>query len=63
MVMVTAGRNERGLRALALHQLEAEHATIENKGTVEIGDFQVNVPNLYAWINGPFGLAFAYYGA
>ena len=43
MVVVAAGRDERGLLAVALHQPEAEHAAVEGERAVEIGDLEVDV--------------------
>ena len=43
MVVVAAGRDERGLLAVALDQLEAEHAAVEGERAVEVGDLEVDV--------------------
>jgi hypothetical protein len=45
VVMIAAGGDERGVRAQALHQLEAEHAAIEAKCAVEIGDLEMDMPD------------------
>jgi hypothetical protein len=52
MVMVAASRNECGLRTKLLHELEAEHAAIEIERALQVGDFQVDVPDADRWING-----------
>ena len=52
MVVIAARGNERGLRAVALHQLEAEHADIEIEGALQVGDFQVNMADARAGGNG-----------
>jgi hypothetical protein len=33
-----------------LHQLEAEHATVEGEGTLDVRHFQVDMANSDAWI-------------
>ena len=43
VVMVTAGGDERGLRAEALHEFEAEHVAVEGERAVEVGDLEVDV--------------------
>ena len=43
MVVVAAGRDEGGLGAIALHEREAEHAAIEIKGALDVGDLEVDV--------------------
>jgi hypothetical protein len=43
VVVVAAGREERGLRAVALGDLETEHTDIKIEGTLEVGDLQVDV--------------------
>ena len=43
MVVVAAGREEGGLRAVARRQLEAEHAAIEGERALDIGHLEVDV--------------------
>lgn len=43
VVVVAAGGNERGLRAEALGDFEPEHTAVEGKGSVEVGDLEVDV--------------------
>ena len=43
VVVIAARRNERRLVAVALHDLEAEHAAIKSQRAVEVGDFQMDV--------------------
>ena len=50
MVVVAAGGDERGFIAVALLQLEAEHADVEAERTVEVGDLQVHVPDVDAGV-------------
>jgi len=52
MVMVAAGRDERGLGAEALHELEAEHAAVEVQRTRQVGDLQVDVTDADAGVDG-----------
>ena len=51
MVVVAAGRDERGLVAHALLQLEAEHAAVEAERALEVGDLQVDVADVDARID------------
>ena len=53
MVMVAPGRDEGGLAAVALHQLEAEHAAIEGERALEIGHLEMDVADPDAGIDGP----------
>jgi hypothetical protein len=53
--MITAGRNERGLLAVALGQLQAEHAAVEREGAIEVGDLEVNVADADFGMNGRRG--------
>ena len=41
--MVAAGGNERGLRAILLHELEAEHADVEIERARQVGHLQVDM--------------------
>ena len=43
VVMVAAGRDEGGARAVALDQLEAEHAAIEGERAVDVGDLEMDM--------------------
>ena len=52
-MVVAAGRDEGGLRAVALHQREAEHAAVEAERAIEIGDLQVYVADAGAGGNRP----------
>ena len=45
VVVVAAGRDEGGLGAVLLHELEPEHAGVEPDRPVEVGDLQVHVPD------------------
>src|ERR1700709_2786256 len=45
VVVITARRNECRLVAVTLHDLEAEHAAIKSQRAVEIGDFEMNMPD------------------
>src|SRR3954451_9491128 len=49
MVVVAAGRDERRLRRITLHQLETEHAAIEAERAIEIGDSEMNMADPGAW--------------
>ena len=51
VVVVAAGRDERGARAVALHHLEPEHAAIEGEGPLEVGDLEVDVADAHAGID------------
>ena len=42
-MVVSAGGDERGLRAVALHELETENAAVEAEGAVEVGDLEMNM--------------------
>ena len=56
VVVIAAGRNERGARAQALLQLEAEHAAVKAERAIEIGDLEMDMPDPRAgddgWILG-----------
>ncbi len=52
VVVIAAGAEERGRRADAGGHLEPEHALVERERAVEVGDFQVDVPDVDAWIDG-----------
>src|SRR5581483_4563023 len=43
VVMISAGRNERGLAPAPLHQLEAEDAAIERQRALEVRHLEVHV--------------------
>jgi hypothetical protein len=53
--MISTRRYEGGLAAEALHQLEAEHATIEVERTLQIGDLQVDMADPDTTIDGRRG--------
>jgi hypothetical protein len=59
VVVVAAGRDEGGLRSVALHQREAEHAAVEGERPVEVRHFQVDVADPDAGVDRPLRLAFA----
>ena len=48
MVVVAAGGDERGLLAVALHEVEAQYAAIEAEGALEVGHLQVDVADARA---------------
>jgi nitrate/nitrite-specific signal transduction histidine kinase len=52
MVVIAAGRYERGARAHPLHHLKAEHATVECKRAIEVGDLEMNVTDAGAGMDG-----------
>ena len=52
VVVITARRNECRLIAVALHDLEAEHAAVKSQCAVEIGDFQVDMSDAGAGDDG-----------
>ena len=43
MMMIPAGRHERGLAPVTLGQREAEHAGVETERAVEIGDLEMDM--------------------
>ena len=45
VVVIAAGRNERRAGTHALHQFKPEHAAIKPERAIEIGHFQVNMPD------------------
>jgi hypothetical protein len=49
--MVAAGRNERGLPAIALRYLEAQDATIKAESTFQISDLKMHMTNTRARVN------------
>ena len=51
MVVVTTGRDERGLVAVTLHLLEAEDVAVEPERTVDVAHLQMNVADVHAWID------------
>jgi hypothetical protein len=62
-VVVLAARRDKGrLRAEALHQFEAKDPAVEAQRSIEVGNFQVDVPNPRPRINGPFRLPLARHG-
>ena len=56
MVVIAAGGQERGLVAQPLHELEAEHAPVEAECAVEVGDLEMDVPDVDAGIDGHVSL-------
>ena len=50
-MVVAAGRDEGGVGAVALHQLEAEHAAVEVERAVDVGDLEVDVADVDAGID------------
>ena len=50
-MVVAAGGDEGGVLAVALHQLEAEHAAVEVEGAVDVGDLEVDVADVDAGID------------
>ena len=56
--MVLAARAEEGcLRTEPLLQVEADHVTVEGDRPLEVGDLQVDVPDVRTWIPGGVGAA------
>ena len=51
MVIATSTQEGRGV-AHALRDGETQHAVIERERTLEIGDLEVDVPDIYSWIDG-----------
>ena len=51
MVVIAAGRDEGGARAVARGQLEAEHAAIEGEGALDVGHLEVDVADARARID------------
>ena len=51
VVVVAAGGDERGLVAVAEHQLEAEHALVEGERAVDVAHLEVNVADVNARID------------
>lgn len=47
MVVVATSGDECGLAAVALSQLEAEHAAVEGKRLIQLGYFEMNVPDVH----------------
>src|SRR5438067_1716134 len=52
VMMVSAGRDEGRVRAVALLELEAENAAVEVERAVDVGDLQVHVADVHARIDG-----------
>ena len=50
-MVVAAGGDEGGVGAVALHQLEAEHAAVEVEGAVDVGDLEVDVADVDAGVD------------
>ena len=50
-MVIAARREEGGLVAHALHQLEAEHVPVEAERAVEVGDLQMDVPDVRPWVD------------
>ena len=51
MMVIAAGRNERGSRPCRRH-LKTEHAAVELQRAVKVGDLQVHVPDAHTRIDG-----------
>src|SRR5205085_8528607 len=51
VVVVAARREERGLVAVALGHVEAEHVTVEGERAVDVRDLQVNVADVDARVH------------
>lgn len=51
MMMISAGGYERGLAPVTLGQREAEHAHVETKRAVEIGDLEMDMSDPGAGID------------
>ena len=51
MVVVPAGRDEGRVLAVPVLELEAEHAAVEVECPVEVGDLEVHMPDVHAWID------------
>ena len=51
-MVVPARREEGGLVADPSCLLESEHVAVEAHRAVEVGDLQMHVTDIYAWING-----------
>ena len=62
MVMVAAGRDEGGLGAVALGQLEAEHAAVEGERPLEVGHLEVDVADARAGVDRPIRLTLVRHG-
>jgi hypothetical protein len=52
VVVVAAGGDEGGGAAVALGKLEAEDAAVEGEGALEVGDFEVDMADAYAGMDG-----------
>ena len=52
MMVITAGRNKRGLRSEALRQLETEDAAVKPERALEVSNFEMNVADARAGIDG-----------
>jgi len=51
MVVVAASREKRSSIAHALRDLQTENSRIESQGSVQIGDFEMDVANAYQRIH------------
>ena len=45
VMVITAGREKRGLVSHALHQFKSKHVPVKSKGTLQVGYFQMYVAN------------------
>src|SRR5206468_3711294 len=52
VVMIAARREEHRVPPIAARHLEAEHVTVEGKGTVEVGNGEVDVADAGIGVNG-----------
>ena len=55
MVVIAASGNERRLTPVTLGQRETEHATIESKRTLKVGDLEMHMTDGNSWINRSHG--------
>ena len=54
-MVVAACREERGLIAHALHEVEAEHAAVEVERAVDVGDLEMDVADVHPGIDRRWG--------
>ena len=59
VVVIAAGRYERGTRTQALRQLKPQHAAIKLKRAIEIGHLEMNMANASAGDDGGWILGHA----